>query len=982
MKDCDDFTGIELERRQRLASLPANAELLAQGRKWIADLQGVLSTANLPALDIVQADQLARAFCCSRYIVKVLSMHPEWVGQVCAEQLLSRPFDAERFNDFKTLLHDAPEDNSFMHRLRILRQREMARIALRDLYGWADLNETMRAMSRLADFCIQEAHGRAYRQQSARHGRPVSEQGELQSLVVLAMGKLGGEELNFSSDIDLVFAYPDTGQTQVEGEGQRSIDNQSFFIAQAQTLIRYLNEITAEGFVFRVDARLRPFGDSGALVVSFNFMESYYQHQGRDWERYAMIKARPVCGLAQHQKCLEKLLQPFVYRRYLDYGAFNALRDMKALILREVERKSMQGNIKLGSGGIREIEFIGQAFQLIRGGRDPDLRSRQILTVLTRLADRGLLARDMAQAVMVAYGFLRDTENRLQMIDDQQTHSLPKNSLDRLRIAYAMGFEDWPSFVAVLEKHQAVISECFQDVFFPQEESDTDRPNQCQLAMRQMLDGRLSDADALVMLNDCGFADAEALYGQLRGFLSSHTFKHITPLARNRLSKLLPVVLGELSAIPNTGQTLNRVLDLFQAVIQRPVYLALLIEYPAVLKQMIKLFAGSSWIADYLVRHPILLDSLLDIEQLYSLPSRDELLLELHRLIEMQATEDPEQRLNALRHFKHEQTLRVAVVDVNEHLHLMKVSDQLTWLAEAILDQVCALSCNEQIAKYGQPRCRVDGIEYIPEIAVLGYGKLGGIELGYGSDLDLVLLHNSIGEVQETRGEHVIDNQMFFARLAQRVIYWLTTPTLAGVLYEIDLRLRPDGASGTLVSSLERFRQYQAERAWVWEHQALVRARMVVGSPRIRKDFESIRYAILTQQRDHSQLRQEVRNMRERMRKEVTKSRADEFDLKFDRGGLGDIEFLVQFGVLAWAHQYPELTRYTDNMRILGQFRDLGLLEPAEADCLAEAYLQLRAQIHRRALSSESAVVIDADVASVYVDQVAGIWSRYMEVDV
>ncbi|MBN1377715.1 MAG: bifunctional [glutamate--ammonia ligase]-adenylyl-L-tyrosine phosphorylase/[glutamate--ammonia-ligase] adenylyltransferase [Gammaproteobacteria bacterium] len=974
-------SSLVVENQKRLTALPGSPELLAEGRKGYQQLQEVLSQANLPAIEASLVDRITSAFCCSRFLARTLSAHPDWVTQECSEPLLRKPFTIERLTEHESLLHEAADDKDFMRQLRILRQREMMRIALRDLYSWADLNETMDALSKLAEFCVVQAHARAYRQQCVRYGQPVSEQGDVQSLVVLAMGKLGGGELNYSSDIDLIFAYPEAGQTRIESDGQRSTDNQSFFVAQAQALIRYLSEMTADGFVFRVDARLRPFGDSGALVVSFASMESYYQHQGRDWERYAMIKARPVCGMIAHQLQLEKLLQPFIYRRYLDYGAFTSLRDMKTLIMREVERKGLHDNVKLGSGGIREIEFTGQAFQLIRGGRDPELRCRQILVVLARLADRGILEQDSACALQAAYRFLRDTENRLQMVDDQQTHALPKEQLERQRLAYSMGYGDWPDFKAALERHRSAASNYFQGIFFAHEEPGTKQPDQCQLTMHQLLNGRLPDAEAVAALSDCGFSNADALFVCLRSFFVSNSFKNVTPLARNRLSTLLPMVLRQLPSVKNEERTLRRVLELLQAVMQRPVYLALLIEYPAALTQMMELFAASGWIADYLARQPILLDSLLDAEQLYYLPSREELLHELRQLIQTQAEEDPEQRLNALRHFKQEQTLRVAAVDVNEQLPLMKVSDQLTWLAEAILDQICTLSYEELVVKYGPPGCSLGGSDYVPEMAVVGYGKLGGIELGYGSDLDIVLLHNSAGELQQTRGECVIDNQSFFARLGQRLVYWLTTPTLAGILYETDLRLRPDGASGMLISSLERFQQYQAERAWIWEHQALVRARMVVGSSHIREEFERIRHNILIQQRDHKQLRKEVRNMRERMRKEIAKSRADEFDLKFDRGGLGDIEFLVQFGVLAWAYQYPELTRYTDNIRILEQFRTLGLFTRDEVNCLTEGYLQLRAQIHRRALGGEGAVIGDADVVRDYVDRVAEIWRKYMDVD-
>ena len=955
--------------------------MLAEGDKWIGHLKDALARSGLSVIPEELETDLREAFCCSNFVAKTLVAHPEWVEGECLKEKLQTPFATQRLLPASESFRSAVDDDDLMRQLRTLRQREMLRIALRDLFGLADLDETLNALSHLADFCIEQALRHAYQKQRQRFGTPLSERGEEQSLIVLAMGKLGGSELNFSSDIDLIFVYPESGQTKPETEDQRSTDNHSFFISQAQLLIKYLNETTADGIVFRVDTRLRPFGDSGALVVSFQFMESYYQHQGRDWERYAMIKARAIGGLPEQRSQLEELLQPFVYRRYLDYGAFTALRDMKALIMREVERKGMQDNVKLGPGGIREIEFTGQAFQLIRGGRDPALRSRQIMTVLERLGERAVIENRVVQQLKAAYRFLRATENRLQMVDDAQTHSLPQTSLGQLRLAYAMGFNDWSQFESRLQLHRDAVRDCFQSIFFAHAETDKETPDQCRLVIQQVLDRRLSDDDAHQMLTDCGYGEVGVIIKQLNVLTQSHVFRHITPMAREQLGVLLPMVLSNLARTSEFEQTLDRVIEFLQAIMLRPVYLTLLVEYPAALTQMIRLFAASGWIANYLTRQPILLDNLLDTQQLYSLPTRDVLLRQLQQLIKAQAKEGPEQRLNALRHFKQEQILRVAAVDVNEKLPLMKVSDQLTWLAEAILDQVCTLANEELSGKFGQPIYQHEGRTSTAEIAVIGYGKLGGIELGYASDLDIVLLHNSTGERQQTNGKQVIDNPSYFARLAQRLVYWMTTPTLAGVLYETDMRLRPDGASGMMVSSLERFQQYQQERAWIWEHQALVRARMVVGSESIRRQFAGIRHRILCQERDRLQLRREVRNMRERMRKEVAKSRADEFDLKFDRGGLGDIEFLVQYNVLAWAHQYPQLTRYTDNIRILEQFRELGLFNNAEVNCLTEAYLQLRSQIHQKALSGEAAVIDDTDVARDYVDQVGEIWCQYMEVE-
>lgn len=972
-----------LPSEPRLAGPPASEALAAEGRTAFERLAGALGEAGLAVPEGAAARRLEHALCCSAYLAKTLLVHPGWVGTVCDENALETPFDPARFDDIRAELEATDVETgteAFMALLRRLRHREMVRIALRDLYGWAPLAETMAALSALADFCLAQAHARAWAVQRARHGEPVGEDsGEVQSLVVLALGKLGGCELNYSSDIDLIFAYPEAGQTRATNTVQRTIDNHRFFIGQAQLLIKYLNETTPEGFVFRVDARLRPFGDAGALAVSFDFMESYYQHQGREWERYAMIKARPVCGEPAHAEALTSLLRPFVYRRYLDYGAFSSLRDMKALVAREVARKGMKDDVKLGAGGIREIEFVGQAFQLIRGGREPALRSRSIAQVLECLDERGLLEAGAASRLLEAYRFLRDTENRLQMTGDRQEHRLPRREPDRARLAYAMGFGDWKTFIAALDEHRDAVNHCFEGVFFGAEADPGQAEDPVALSMQALVGGQLSDRDALELFGELEFADPEAALEAFRTFFRTHSVRHMTAMARERLARLLPAVFEALKHSYNPVQTLQRVLGLFQAVVQRPVYLALLLEYPEATRQLIKLCGASGWIAEYLTGQPILLDTLMDPRLLYQLPSKDELSAQLRRLIQAQSAEEPEQQLNALRHFKHEQVLRVAAVDVNEHLPLMKVSDQLTWLAEAVLTEVHGLVRGELAAKYGSPRCSDGGAEREPELAVIGYGKLGGIELGYGSDLDLVFVHDSAGRLQQTAGPREVDNITYFVRLAQRIIHWLTTPTVGGVLYDTDLRLRPDGASGLLVSSLEAFEQYQRERAWVWEHQALVRARVIVGGEDIRRRFAGIRHQILSRPRDVAELKNSVREMRERMRREVAKSRGSEFDLKHDRGGLGDIEFLVQFGVLAWSHAHPELTHYTDNIRILEQFGRLELLPAGEARALTDAYRHLRGLIHRRALEGAASVVDEMAASTGHIDCVASVWRRVME---
>jgi glutamate-ammonia-ligase adenylyltransferase len=980
--------------KTRLQGWPADSELESKGRLGLKQLQASLHNAGLESPAPAALDALGRVFCCSTFATQALVTHPQLLAELfniknikgSDSLILPAPINEETASDEinksdplilreadTRLLTNATDESAFMRVLRGIRRREMLRIALRDLLGQAGLDETLLALSALADFCIQQAHIRAYDILVSRHGEPFSEQGEPQSLIVLAMGKLGGRELNYSSDIDLILAYPEDGQTQGPAS-ERSIDNQTFFTQQAQWLIRFLHETTEDGFVFRVDTRLRPFGDSGALVISFDFMESYYQNQGREWERYAMIKARPVCGAEGDAQYLMSMLRPFVYRRYLDYGAFESLRAMKTLIEREVSRKRLQDNIKLGSGGIREIEFIGQAFQLIRGGRDREFRRREIMQVLTLLGERELLSADTVESLLAAYRFLRDAENRLQMVADQQTHSLPKSAFEQARLAYAMGYDSWEDFSAGLRKHRENVSRQFAEIFFATEKTTQSGPQAAQLL--SLLEGKLGPDEARAIVQRLGFPDSEIdpALEEIRKFSENHVVRHISQTASERLTQLLPLLFEAVVAGKTPALTLGRVLHLLQAVIQRSVYLALLAEYPEVLRQVVNLFAASGWVADYFRQQPILLDSLLDSRLLYRLPGREALAAELKTLIRNFVDEDPEQRLNALRHFKQEQVLRVAAVDVTEQLPLMKVSDQLTWLAEAIVGEMFVMATDEAVAKYGQPACRIGAKTVNPEMAVIAYGKLGGIELGYGSDLDLVFLHNSEGEDQQTLGERHLANEVFFARLAQRLIHLLSVQTVGGVLYEVDVRLRPDGGAGMLVSSLERFAEYQRTRAWTWEHQALVRARPIVGSGAVREAFARLRHEILTRPRDLDALRADIRAMRDRMRAELAKSRQGEFDLKQDRGGIADIEFMVQYGVLAWAKDYPALTEFTDNIRILEQFGGFGLLPARDADLLISAYKHLRENTHRLALRGDVAVLQDVSASQSHIDAVAGIW--------
>ncbi len=870
----------------------------------------------------------------------------------------------------------SPEDLALA--LRRFRLREMVRIAWRDLGGMSELEETLGDLTRLAEACLDGALARIHSWECSRYGTPRDASGSEQRLVVLGMGKLGGGELNFSSDIDLIFVYPSPGQT----DGRRAIDNEEFFRRVGQKLIKALDEQTTDGRVFRVDMRLRPFGQSGPLAMHFDACEHYYQIHGREWERYAMVKARPVAGDQEAGKRLMKSLEPFVYRRYLDYSAVDSLREMKALIAHEVERKGMERNFKLGPGGIREIEFIAQMFQLVYGGRRPGLRVRGTLPALDAIASQRLLPDYAVSALEKAYRFLRLTENRLQAQADRQVHELPSDDKGKARLAFAMGFEQWGHFVKALMGHVRRVEDQFGQVFsVPQSDVQpvSGSMDFSVLWRRGVAEGDDQHRDLLL---EQGYREPERVVELLERLRSSYAVRSMSKNGRARLDQLMPLALGAAAQKGEPEVTLARVLGLFEGVARRSVYLSLLVENPLALSQLVKLCGASPWIAEYLGKHPLLLDELLQPGTLYEPLVPEALAAEAAEFVSRVPEGDLERGMDELRHFQQTNVLRVAAADVAGVLPLMIVSDHLTWIAEAVLRQVVDMAWRDLSGRLGTPTYAVDGNVAEAGFAVVAYGKLGGIELGYGSDLDLVFLHDSCGERQQTNGAKQVDNVVFFVRLAQRIIHILSTQTTAGVLYEADTRLRPSGASGLLVTSIDAFADYQRKDAWTWEHQALVRARVVVGPDKLLERFRAIRAEILGQARDPAALRVEVLEMRERMRSELGSSQVGRFSLKQDRGGIVDIEFMVQYAVLAGAGEFPELLEWTDNIRQLDALQAVGLFTEEDARFLRDAYRALRRQGHRLELQARSShLELEAadDELVRFRDGIECIWQRLME---
>ena len=915
-------------------------------------------------------DSLPKVWACSEYVLRSCLRNSGLLAELQDDLSQTYLTDTLRQALFERLKNIDSEEQ-LSNALRLFRRREMVRIIWRDIAGWAQLEENLADLSMLADVCLDLSLDKLYDWQCAELGTPVNSEGVPQHLVVIGMGKLGASELNLSSDIDLIFTYPDAGETQ---GGPKPLSNSEFFTRLGQKLINSLHQATDEGFVFRVDMRLRPFGDSGALVASFDAMESYYQIHGREWERFAMIKARIVAGDQIAGKDLMQMLKPFVFRRYLDFGAYENLREMKSMVASEVKRKGMENNVKLGAGGIREIEFIAQVFQIIRGGRETALQDRRLMVILPSLIELDILPEYVATELLEAYRFLRNTEHKIQAWQDQQTHALPHDETGQVRLAYAMGFADWESFANRLAEYRQRVQEQFDQVFAAPQ---TETPESDEHDLEGIWFGRIDKDSAIEKLQTLGFSDATGVWQRLNSLYTGRQYQAMSAQGRGRLDRLIPLMLRAVLHSDHADVVISRVLELIENIARRTVYLSLLVENPLALSQLIRLCAASPWIARYLAQHPILLDELMDPRSLYSPPEKADLIQDLRQRLLQLPVEDLEQALDSLRHFKQTSILSVAAADIAEALPLMKVSDHLTWIAETILDEALELAWQHLVARHGRPICAPDGRLCDKGFVIVGYGKLGGFELGYASDLDLVFIHGAEDENLSTDGDRPIALQTFFARLGQRVIHMLTAHTAAGVLYEADMRLRPDGASGMLVSNLEAFRDYQLNKAWVWEHQALVRARVVAGDPLIAEQFDSIRCEILAQARDQAQLRKDVVEMRDKMRQTTDKTKDGQFDLKQGSGGIVDIEFMVQYGVLAWAHAHPALLHYTDNVRLLMLFASEGLMAADDADILTDAYRCYRQHLHRIKLTEASGVIPEEDVRQER-EAVSRIWQQWL----
>ncbi len=858
----------------------------------------------------VEPDQL-RVFAVSEFAERVARQQPDWLSQSLADaRFETAPRRADIDTECHLALASVDDMPGLQRELRRLRNRYQLWAIWRHVMGWAPLEETTFTVSSLAEVVLEQALEHVGAWEEEARGVPRSADGARQRLVVFALGKLGAGELNLSSDIDLIFAYPQAGQVS------ERLTNQQFFVRVGQRLIEALDPVTEDGFVFRVDMRLRPYGDSGPLVAHFSAIETYYETQGRDWERYALIKARAVAGDIHEGAALISELRPFVYRRYLDFGMVQALRDMKARLRAE---RHQPEDIKLGPGGIRDAEFCVQAYQLIWGGREPALQERNFMTVVGRLRELDRFSPAEAQVLADGYRFLRDLEHSIQAIDDRQTQTLPARETNQQRVALMAGFTEFSTLVEQLDVHRRDIAAVFDALIAP---------------VAHATDAETDDAwnapEDLEQLAELGFRDPEAASALLGDLSDACERQSVGSESRKRLDALMPVLLRGVTATVDPDRALERVVPILRAILRRSAYVVLLAENPSVLSHLIDLALQSRWFAGELARRPAFFDDLLEDRLLNELPARTELELELRARLDAVADGDHERAMDVLREFKEQHVFLVGLAELRGTLPLMRVSDYLTFLAEAILEAALDLAWRETSIRHP------DYADRRPFI-VVGYGKLGGLELGPGSDLDLVFIHELPPEASP-----------FLHRLVRRLLHVITVPTYVGALYEIDTRLRPSGNDGTMVSSIEAFAAYQRDRAWVWEHQALVRARPVAGDPALASRFSTLRRELLAADRDLDELKGAVVSMRDRM---LAHHSADE-DLKRGVGGIVDIEFMVQYLVLAHSKTHPGLSEFTDNVRILEAAERLALLPVGVCIGLRDAYLALRAEWHRTVLDA------------------------------
>jgi len=959
--------------QQLIAELPAKLQGLAT--LWMERFHDRDAAAGdrLPDRER-DLQNLLRVVVTSDFAARVLLREWGWFETALAAGELSRRPQAGSILQFICdLKANAADEDVIRSRMRRFRNRQLIHILWRSIDGSGSLQESLASLSQLADGLIEAGVACSGELLSERFGAARNSAGQVIPVVVVAMGKLGGHELNFSSDIDLIFLYPEEGET----DGPRKLSAQEYFTRLARKIVSLLDEVTADGFVYRVDTRLRPFGDSGPPVSSFASLESYLLQHGRDWERYAYVKARIVSprddrGLVR--ELIGGIVEPFVYRRYLDYGVFESLREMKALISAEVQKRELAANIKLGPGGIREIEFIAQSMQLVRGGGDPHLRGPELQKVLPLLANGKGLAASTVAGLLDAYALLRKLENAIQAIRDRQTHELPRTNVDRQRLVLALHYDSWQALLDDIHTRRQDVARHFAALLFSAQEEPA-QSDDLVLTLTTLWDSGATTDQWQTALRQHGFKEPKLLAATIAGFATASIRRQIDATAERRLRRFMPLLMRSLQERQRPNPILERILRVIGQILRRSAYVSLLNENPAVLERLVGLCENSAFLAQEIARYPSLLDELLDPRLLSATAIATGMREDLDQRTNNVDVSDSERQIEILGKFQRGALFRIAVADHSGKLPIMKVSDRLTELAELVLNRALQIAWADLVAIHGAPAFHTADGDRRAGFAVIAYGKLGGMELSYRSDLDLVFLHDSAGSKQHTIGDKPLDNSMFFVRLVRRLTHFLTTQTASGALYEVDTRLRPSGHSGLLVSTVDGFERYQEDNAWTWEHQALLRSRPVAGSSVIAREFERIRSETLRHRVHRGQLLEDVLSMRAKMRRQLDRSNAQQFDLKQGAGGIGDLEFLVQFLVLKNASEHPAVIHYPDNIRQLGTLAATGCLEESAVLRLQEIYKMYRHCLHRLALD-EQPPLVSGDRFPVERAFVIQIWDR------
>ncbi|MEO8012499.1 MAG: bifunctional [glutamate--ammonia ligase]-adenylyl-L-tyrosine phosphorylase/[glutamate--ammonia-ligase] adenylyltransferase [Dokdonella sp.] len=907
----------------------------------LSRLESVARDAGVAFYDDAGVDShLEGVLLASDYAFESFQQDPQLLG---AE--LVRLMNDPRHADARATPVMSPlEDAEFRAELRGFRRRESLRLIWRDVSNVDRVETTLLGSSVLAEVCLEAALRHAERQIAVRHGVIRTDEGEVQRLVVLALGKLGGSELNFSSDVDLVLAYAESGTS----DGTRPLDADAWYSKLSQHIISLLADRTPDGFVYRVDLRLRPFGNVGRVALSFSAMEQYYQREGRDWERYAWIKARPVAGDRAAGVRLLDMLRPFVFRRYLDYTAYAGLREMKTLIDAEVARKDRVDHLKLGPGGIREIEFIVQLMQLIRGGREPALRVRGLMPALRACEQLGLIPAARARQLGEAYCFLRRLENRVQMFADQQTHDLPADAFVRERLALSLGYREWPALIGQLDLHRGVVSDEFNTVMAPERRARSTAQNAQWMAVWARFVEEGVDQEPLVA---AGFDPVEPVVSALEGLLNSPILRAASVRARERLDRVLPALFASAAGSTAPSACMVRLIGLVHAVARRSAYLALLDEQPAALRRLTAVFAASALLAKRVIAHPLLLDEMFEDRSDGPAPDREAIETEIARRLAGLHDEGLEREIELVQEQRLAAQFRIGLAFLGERINAVQTAHSLAAVAEAVLATVLRIAERDLFATHGR---LAGAVGESAGMAVIGYGSLGGNELGFGSDLDLVFVYDGAlaNSQEESNGAKPLDGVRYYARLAQRFVHLLTTMTRSGRLYEIDIRLRPDGGKGLLVTSLESYVAYQKDRAWTWERQALVRARAVAGDVGLGRRFSEVRVSALHARLDADDLRRQILDMRSRWREERDRSDDKQLDLKQGLGALVDIEFLMQAIVLEHGGRHPHLLESSNTVELIAIAAEAGLFDAADARALRDA--------HERLLSRSLATKLDA----------------------